>query len=235
MYVKIIKSGNLIEQWEYEKEPVVRKQRRFKVNIKRSGRSWANLERSRKAFYRLVRANLTGDARPALLTLTMYQNYGIAYSYKCFTAYIRRLRDSSIIGQFRYITVPEFQKRGAVHFHCLIWGITDDIIDNERSTRLLQSRWLYGFLDITRTDGSPKLAGYLSKYMSKAMQDIRLMAQKGYTASRNIMRPMCLNTPTQISYKEDIIGLSTHYQLDKQYSFNTKWLGKANYKSYICQ
>jgi len=233
MYNKIIRSGNLIEHWNYEKS-IIRSRScgRIKRGVVRTSRLWSNIQRQKKSFYRLVRSNLTTEERPALLTLTMYQVMGVGLAYKCFTGFIKRLRESGYNQGFRYIAVPEFQVRGAVHFHCLIWGFNEEDIINEKKTRAIQSRWLYGFCDITRTDGSPKLAGYLSKYMSKALSDIRLFHKKGYVSSRNIVRPVCLSGEVQTSYQE-LIGLSTGMKFDKCYVIDTKWLGKCVYKSYI--
>lgn len=244
-YTKLIKSGDIIELYQYEKDLPKQSRIRIKRRVKgltvRVLRSFANVQRQRKSFYRLVRANIGREESPALVTLTMYQSVGITSAYQFVTAFFARLR-REFGPKIRYIGVPEFQKDvdfygkkkrlgGSVHFHVLMWGLPDWIYE-ERKTRFMQSRWLFGFCDLTRTDGSVKLAGYLAKYMQKGVLDERLCGQKGYFSSRNVLRPVCLSTPTQVSYSDEVLGLSTDYHIDTVYEFPTQWLGKCVYKNY---
>jgi len=156
VYTKIIKSGNILEFYEYQKAPYkqryhIRKSRASRSH-KRLSRRADNLGRTKRNFERLVWSNLSRENPPVLLTLTMLQIMEIGPAFKELTAFFRRLRRVSIFGKsFRYIAVPEFQKRGAVHFHCLVWGFPKEAL-NERVTRYLQRQWLRGFCDLLLTD-----------------------------------------------------------------------------------
>jgi len=232
--MKVIRSGDLIEVYEYAKNlPIRRKVRQPDTYGKRDRRVGPRREdsirRAAKSFRRIVRANLGGDEPPALFTFTMYQELSYTASVRVFTKFIVRLRRNHG-REFRYIVVPEFQKRGAVHWHALFWGISHEIAKTETETRYIARLWLAGFCDGLITDGHPKLAGYLSKYMSKAMHDIRLGGKKAYYASRNILRPMCVSSANVVEYLSEIVGvdnspLHTH-------EFDTQWLGRAIYKQY---
>jgi hypothetical protein len=166
--------------------------------------------------------------------------------------------------------VPEFhQKDDRVHFHCLIWGVSNELIYNEApwssyqgnsrrqvkrrnrfisfceangydphqaiGTRDLQACWSRGWLDILRTDDSPKLASYMAKYMSKTMSDNRIAGNKSYSASRGCVRSVLLNSPLQIEVfsqewpeVDDVDNKLDSVDDEKVYS--TQWLGRCRYR-----
>lgn len=235
-YEKVTRSGTLLEHWHYERSPATPKGRaRDRINpLKERYRKHArrrpdNIRRASSAFRRLVRANLVGAKNPALLTLTMLQELPLKSSSKLLTIFFARCR-KRFGKQFKYIAVPEFQKRGAVHFHALIWNLPKEKISNERTTREIQRLWCAGFIDLIETDGSPKLAGYLSKYLSKSMSDIRIGGEKAYHTSRNILRPMSIGTHTLTDEIKSLLGLDeTPTHLHK---FKTDWLGQCTYTCY---
>jgi hypothetical protein len=260
MYTKIVQSGNLVEIYEYEyspapKRPPKRRERRFRRYTRRID----NMGASKRRFGRLVRANLFGD-NPSFCTLTFRDIVSLDVCNKHFTLFGMRLR-SAFGDRLRYIAVPEFQRRGAVHYHLLIWGlpkglaclasneyyedstgqrhrkhICDEARQCERRTRRIATKWGHGFVDIFETDGSARLAGYLAKYMSKASMDGRLLGKKGYFTSRNVYKVTSLNTPVAIDTAKAVWGIDTSDESSleplREMSYTTKWLGRANYKSY---
>jgi len=236
-HIKFIQSGSLLERYDYAKSlPIRRKQPKIRPRSDRNlfvvRRSHESIRRAQRGFRRLVRANLVGGERPALLTLTMFQKLPLSASSRIFTRFIARLRREN--GRdFRYIAVPEFQKRGAVHFHVLLWGLHQYAI-SEASTRYFARLWLRGFCDCIITDGSIKLAGYLSKYMSKAMQDIRLGGEKAYYASRNSLRPVSISADSLALFKLEVIQQEVIHtgELIHEREFDTPWLGRCTYKKY---
>lgn len=251
-YTKIIKSGNLVEIYKYEKDLPERRilprkksvGRRTKRNL---SRRIDNVKRLKRSFVRLVRSNLGDQKKPALFTFTMASCLHVKLGYECFTAFIQRMR--RVYGvSFSYIAVPEFQIRGAVHFHALIWGLPEkDLIDEaphwereedygrmdkiKRGTRKIQNLWSYGYVDCVITDGSAKLASYLGKYMQKAMCDERLVSEKAYVASRNIVRPLLLPFTTALDYVDEMFPVESSIEFNRD--FDTLWLGRCNYRSYL--
>jgi len=230
MYSKVVQSGDLIEvyEYQYEPKPKIRATKKSGRPAKRNTRRKDNVGRLRTGFKRLVRANLGGTERPIFLTLTMVEVVRVDVAYRLLTEFVVRLR--RVYGpHFRYIAVPEFQKRGTVHFHTLFWGLPQETIEHERSTRTIQSIWARGYLDCLPTDGSFKLAGYLSKYMSKAVLDGRLSTEKAYSCSRNVLRPMSSTLRTIYHNFQDTIPPSS---LLSSRTYDTFFMGQCTYKCY---
>jgi len=247
-YNKIIVSGPLIETYEYEKNihPYIRPRTRASSDVSSEvldsdranplservlGKRRDNAKRAQNDFGRLVRANLDGVVRPLLLTITYAQNQeDLAAAFGDFTAFIEALRYRYGKG-FKYIAVPEFQKRGAVHFHALFWGLSEALLFRERKTRELAQAWGRGFIYIKPTDGNEKLSWYLAKYMSKAYLDPRLAGCKAYVASRNVSRPRVMSGISPLWPLLDDLGLSPSNMLHEK-RFMTYWLGRAVYRRY---
>jgi len=229
-YKKLIVSGRTVETYNYEKDlPKQRKQRKTRNNtgFKHSyTRRTDNVRRLRKSFVRLVRANLARTECPVFLTLTMASILRIDVAYECYSRFIRRMRAE--YGQdWSYIAVPEFQKRGAVHFHVLAWGLPPTLSHDERVSRAVQRLWSFGTCDLIETDGNIKIAGYLAKYMQKALHDKRLLSQKSYVCSRNILRAVSYNLGTVFDFKDELFGkMTSSYKKE----FLTQWLGSCTYE-----
>jgi len=254
-YRKLIKYGEFIETYEYER-PVVyngRKGKRVQTTLgmqdipvcredterlkeQKAIRRQANVRNSVLAFKRIVLANLGRFDCPIFISLTYAGiTSEIGQGREDFKAFSKRLTDR-FGNQIRYICVPEWQKRGAIHFHALFWGLPTTLVRTERRTRLVATLWGKGFVDLKETDGHAKIASYLSKYMSKVFVDERLAGKKAYTTSRNIKRPIIEKNPIMLIYNQG--DLLPHYPdfstaiLEKEKQYMTQWLGQADYKRY---
>jgi hypothetical protein len=236
-HLKLVKSGNLIEVYNYEKSISQKihsgRRKSFKQRDSRPLSSRPdNIRRRCKSFTRLVQSNLVGSVAPALFTLTVAERVGIERGYEYLREFWIRLRQASI-SYSKYIAVPEFQKRGAIHFHLIIWGL-NEYVDQERNNRQIQNLWQRGFVDCIQSDGSSKIAGYLAKYMRKSMFDRRLVGQKAYSASRSCLRSVSFSSPAVFNFSSEVFGIDLETALpvvDKQ--FNTQWLGSARYRLYV--
>lgn len=253
-YKKLIRYGEIIETYEYER-PILyhgrkgsRVQRTLGVpdvslcreDIERqkeqkTARRKANVRNSVLAFKRLVLANLGRFDKPVFVSLT-YASITSEINearedFKSFSKNLTRRFGS----QIRYICVPEWQKRGSIHFHALVWGLPSGLVASERRTRLVAGFWGKGFVDLKETDGHAKIASYLSKYMSKVFIDDRLLGKKAYTASRNIKRPVVDKNPIMLMYNYGELlhlpDLSTAVLLQEK-EYMTQWLGQAIYKRF---
>lgn len=130
-----------------------------------------NIRRAALSFRRLVLSNLRGPDNPVLVTLTYKEVLSdIDTARKDFNAFAKALKSVCDVAP-RYLCTLEYQARGAIHFHALIWGIRPTIIESERSARMVARLWGHGFVDVIKTDGSVKLATYLAKYMAKVFAD----------------------------------------------------------------
>jgi len=264
-FIALRQVGNILHAYSYERDPSPKRKKTERYPYPRISpkRRSSSIERASRSFRELVASNLQGHP-PALLTLTYEGLISIDVGYPDFTAFFVRMR--FVFGKdLRFLAVPEFQKRGSVHFHCLVFGLPDLLITKgywgrlrrkkvwvhsclpddplcgcERKTRQIAKIWGHGFVDIIPTDGSPKLAGYLSKYMTKAMHDPRLAGRKAYTSSRNINRPVKVSTyrnPVAVDLLLDMYGINIHNPLDqalaiKEHIFNTAFMGRCHYKKF---
>jgi len=255
-YTKVISYSNLIEVYEYEKDirdngrksvssrdwrvnedtgccedmAVIRKDRE-KRSQSQKVRTKENARRSMLAFKRLVASNLSEFDRPVFITLTYAENIeDLKLARKDFNSFA-----TSLVYHFgkavKYVCVPEFQKRGAVHFHTLFWGLPSVVVGEERHTRFLAGIWNRGFLDVCATDGNIKIAGYVAKYMEKSFLDERLKGMRAWTCSRNMLKPVVDKNAHLEMYYYGFRGidLSTATTLHDK-SFETQWLGKGRYR-----
>lgn len=237
MYTKLVRSGTMVEEYSYERTPapvisrISTKRRKRTSTMRRPD----HIARLRNTFRRLVRANLQTESPPALLTLTMRDVVDIAEAYKFYTKFFVKFR-RNYGASISWIGVPEFQKRGAVHFHVLVFGLDHEAYSNERRTRRIARLWGQGYVDIVPTDGSPRLSSYLAKYMGKAMSDERLVGKKAYSASRNLVRPQSFSSDCPIRlawgmFKGEIEGVDKSLVEVREY--DTMWLGRCTYKQYL--
>jgi len=197
-------------------------------------RTEANARSARRSFRHLVGSNLVGRSHPVLVSLTFRENCtDLERAREDLKSFAKRAAHR-FGSKFKYIAVVEFQKRGAIHFHALCWGVPKKNAKAERRERLFASLWGQGFADVKITDGSMKLASYLSSYFAGSFLDPRLAGRRVYTASRNISRPL---------YKRDVI-LAPHFmglsipdlstaELASTAEYDTNWLGRCFYKRYI--
>jgi len=253
MYNKLIKSGNNLELYEYEQEPRTmygRQNNRFRRDFKteftsvefpnyrdnplfqaqQKSRRQDNARRASLSFRRLVASNLRAGENPVFCSLTFREEFtDVRDTARFFHIFILRMRKSFGSG-FRYVAVPEFQKSGRVHYHALFWGLPYYISSRERQHRTIAKLWRKGFVDVIDTDGSPKLASYMAKYMTKSMLDPRLWNCKAYFGSRNLLRPQ-VSKGFPMWWFIDEYGKNVS---ESEYSteFSTKWLGTCNYKRY---
>lgn len=165
-----------------------------------------NINRSKIEMQRLVKCNIH-DFK-TFITLTFDENRTDAditnvadcnKKLNIWLTYIKRLCKNQK-KELKYICVPEFQKRGAVHYHLLTnIDYTDFslLCQEERKIWNKSSRqwqigrdvkgWKYGHNMAKNMDGI-NVVGYLSKYMTKDI-DNRLFGKHRYTYSYNLKRP----------------------------------------------
>ena len=148
-----------------------------------------NINRSKFQFQRLVRTN--ESKFKTFITLTFKENITDVkeanYQFKKWVIAIRRLKKD-----FLYIGVPEFQKRGAVHYHLLtnldIKENHNIIIPQKDNKNCYDVKfWIYGFSSVFDVKNI-NVVGYMSKYMTKSC-DNRLFAHRRYFYSRNLEKP----------------------------------------------
>jgi len=147
-----------------------------------------SLARARMQVYRIVNCNTFahGHYKPVFVTLTFRDNIrDLSLAHSCFAAFTRRL-SKTIKKKVKYLAVSEFQERGAVHYHMVIFNLP--WIQKER----FEAIWSHGYAQLKATSGKDKInnvSAYMAKYMTKEMLDARLYGRKLYFCSRGLVRP----------------------------------------------
>lgn len=237
-YCRVVQAGNSIEIYQYEKDYVkppprksltlLEKQRRIAIRLLGTTRSEYSCRRARRDFYRLVRHNINREGDLCFLTLTTLGGVSLEQGYRYIYDFKKRLKNTLGV-TISYIAVPEWQKKGRLHYHLLVWGIPEHVIVAERSGRFLQRQYARGYIDVLLAyDRSPKLASYLAKYMQKAYRDERLSGRRAYNASRDIEQPRTAGSNALSAWVHELVPVDS--EIDRLIDYDTVWFGRCNYK-----
>ena len=230
------KYGPVVEITEIEKET-----RKRKVHVHFAKRRRAifgprrpdNIRRTRKICVRRVFAAIEDFGCPLLLTLTFAGDASdAAYANDSLRVFQVRLRTKFKDPQSLF--VPELSPRGRIHFHGLLFNVPLSLGDTrqgrriisygeERKTRTLAKLWGEGYVDATKTDGSVRLAYYLSKYITKGGDQIMFNAMRILRISHNFP-------------KEIVIGGEFAKLLAERYSKlkpTSEWEGENLFQGHI--
>ncbi len=171
--------GKVVEVTEYEKTSA----KAVRIHAPRARgdvigcRRVDSLRRTKQICVRKLSTAIEELGSPLLLTLTFDGDASDAYSSsKALALFFRRLRLK--YPRAHALVVPEVSPKGRIHFHGLLFGLPQSLGDvrkggrtiyvgSERGDRELAAIWKAGYLDCRQTDGSPKLAYYLTKYILK--------------------------------------------------------------------
>lgn len=232
---KIIVSGHIVEALQYAK-PIgydlvsSKKQAPYRKRrpLAEQQITASSLSRTRTGLIRLVNSNARmyfnekGEVvKPQFLTYTIHENIkDVRIANPLFTNYIKRLNyhtfgsKESIV---KYVVVPEFQVRGAVHYHAVFFNLPMINSRQEFRTGEFASLWEHGFIKKKNVSEIPNVGIYMTKYMTKDALDQRLVGRKKYFSSRGLYKP------DVISY-EHIAGDMMDYLTDltPMYAYITK-------------
>lgn len=181
----------------------------------------SNAIRSNLNCQRIAKANR--DNWESFITLTFKENItDIVYANKIFNSWVSNVR--KLKKDFKYIAVPEFQKRGAVHYHILSNLGKEDtnivIPQKERTektkdlTTLFDVKyWSRGFARVDFIKGDyKKIYSYICKYMTKDIDD-KLFGKHRYFNSQNLNKPreefLDLSNKNDLKHFNDIINNSS--------------------------
>jgi len=227
---KAVIAGNQIEIYEYEKSVIYgysdsKKGSRGRQSIASDEDKEINREkvfkRARTNLRRLINSNIESDSK--FLTLTFKDNItDLNFANNEFKKFIKRLNYHFSI-KLKYSCVIEFQKRGAIHYHVVLYNLNGKVDLNK-----LSEIWGNGFIKLNRIKGVDNVGAYVCKYMTKS-EDDRLKGKKMYFNSRN------LNKPTEIKEPElvDTLVGSLQAQAPKYENTFTNEYNSINYKQYI--
>lgn len=204
----MIVSGDVFELYQYENPYMYNSVGRIvSGGAKASARRADNLSYVRSEIRRLVECNYKNFGfEPVFLTFTYEQNEtDLGRAWRDFTRFIERL-NYAYNKKHRYLSVIEFQARGAVHFHCIFFNMSLDVERAERcpshqcmafrtgtcthgNFRRVAILWGHGFVDIEAVRSAKAVAPYVSSYLDKTASDSRLVGQKAFATSRGLIHP----------------------------------------------
>lgn len=232
---KVIVSGGVVEVYEYEK-PV------FKGYKSNGGRDKVaddeskeknrkdSLRRARQDVRRIVNANVGAygeHCTAKFLTLTFGDNITdldqAHYEFKKFIQRMNYLVFGTKSGNLRYTAVPQFQERGAVHYHVIIYNIPFTKVQE------IERTWRHGYVWINKIDDVDNVGAYVCRYMVKELDDDRLRGRKCYFNSRGLFKPLVIEDEKKAemikqSLPSECMTVSTEYE--------NEHIGKIAYKQY---
>lgn len=188
------------------------------------------MRRARSHLMRLINANVRRwyddngrPYEPVFLTLTFARNVqDIDEGNKAFKNFRRRL-EYEINGKLKYVCVVEFQERGAVHYHLVVFNLP--YIPAERLARI----WRHGYIKINVIKDVDNVGAYMAKYMGKDVTDERLIGEKCYFSSRGLHKPK-----EKALTKEEIDQLAAGLSGKEVYKveYQNEYTGKTVYTQY---
>lgn len=227
---RVVISGNQIEIYNYEnavlygysdKKKEVKGRRSVATDEDKEINRDKVFKRARTDLRRLINSNVEEDSK--FLTLTFKDNItDLDFANKEFKKFIMRLNYNFKI-KAKYSCVIEFQKRGAIHYHVILYNLTGRI-----DLKKLTSLWGHGFIKLNKIKGVDNVGAYICKYMTKT-DDKRLEGRKMYFNSRN------LNKPTEIKDIETVNALvgSLQNQCPKYENIFSNEYNTISYSQYI--
>jgi hypothetical protein len=180
--------------------------------------------RAKTQIRRLISSNLDFSV---FYTLTFASNVtDIKTANNLFNQFIKRLNtylNSKNLKSCKYMAIPEFQKRGAVHYHLLLNNpyITQTVINK---------LWQHGFTKIKTIYNQKFMAFYFMKYFSKS--DIRMYKKKRFFTSQNLLKPLILyGLDIDLYFTILFERLKLYYKTE----FYNKFIGTIKYYSFYIE
>ena len=132
--------------------------------------------------------------------------YNYAVAFEKMGKWLEKMRKK--YGKFNYIMIPELHKDGAIHFHGVTGGLNAVVRDSgvkHKGVKVYNcTDWQHGFTTLTRVRSKEKTATYVTKYVTKEMQNsIVGKGKKKYWCSRGLRLPAV--SYTDLNFGEDLI------------------------------
>ena len=244
---KMIKSGDIIEIYEYTEGYLkgYELSESEKLNLGRKKEKSENyeehrkqvLQRAKKNLRRLINANVGQYGKEytaKFLTLTFADNVQdikqANYEFKKFIQRLNYYCFNTKISKLKYTCVIEFQKRGAIHYHIIIYNMP------YVKANILESVWGNGFIKINKIDDIDNVGAYVSEYLGQSekgqghdLEDDRLQSKKSYFSSRGLFQPVEI---TDKKIVEQVSSALPKECLTYSVNYENEHLGNINYKQY---
>ncbi|MFH1292197.1 MAG: hypothetical protein ABIH87_03295 [bacterium] len=232
---RVVVSGKYVEVYKYKKnvwrdfertqESVKEKTHEepkqldiFERIKKQQQKQLYSVNRTRTEIRRLINSN---PQLTKFMTLTFAENItDLKQANYLFNQFIKRMTYK--YPNFRYLAIPEFQKRGAVHYHLLC-----DMPFIHFS--VIHETWGHGNIDIKTLKDVDNIGAYVCKYLSKDMFDERTFGKKKFFRSQTLKDPIEILGWLATKFIERFLSLLTP-SFEK--TFESEWVGEVEYKAY---
>ena len=179
---------------------------------------------------------------PKFLTLTFAKNItDLKTANAEFTKFNKRLSYNLYKvnrNVLKYICIPEFQKRGAVHFHVLYFNLP--YVKNEK----MQEIWGHGYTfieGISKKQNIKDFAKYVCKYISKENSkgednyqiylEKEMLNSKRYFTSRGLLKPEEYKLDVDEEIYNSFLTFLEEYHIEK-HEIENEFVGKIEINSY---
>lgn len=158
-----------------------------------------NLRRARRNIVEILRLNLNPFS--SFVTLTYRENVqDYDKAYEDFKKFVMRLK-TALKEPVQYLQVKELQKRGAIHFHMVIFNAKFRELPYKRVYEI----WRHGAVHIKPIDDfdsttPDRIGNYLGAYLTKNTDEIAL-SKRIYSTSRGLKRIKKVNLTSFNPYK----------------------------------
>lgn len=196
----------------------------------------SSLRRAKKKIFDLVLSNAWQwknrkgkPYRPIFITFTFEENMqDLDFAHNEFTKLIKRLSYENWglnVNVLKYLTVVEFQERGAIHYHVIFFNLPF----MERIYDKMKAIWKHGNVWVESVRTEIGMAKYLCKYLTKSVEKDRLLARKSYFTSKGLKKPSIVRMDELVNVvktmiPEDVKGW--------HYSYESEFLGHIDNMEY---
>ena len=245
VYKKIIYSGDVIEVYEYDKGYLKGYENNNADTGRKSDYKSENyeehrkqvLQRAKKNLRRLINANVGQYGKEftaKFLTLTFKDNVKdldkANYEFKKFIQRLNYHCFGTKKANLKYTCVVEFQKRGAIHYHVIIYNMPY-VKAND-----ISNIWGNGFIKINKIDDIDNVGAYVSEYLGQAekgqgkdVADDRLQGKKSYFSSKGLFKPIEVIDEKKV---EQVAAALPKECLTYSAIFQNEHVGNVSYKQY---
>lgn len=248
VYKKIVYSGDVVEVYEYDKgylkgyeltDSEKRNNGRLKGEKSNNYEEHRKqvLQRAKKNLRRLINANVGQYGKEftaKFLTLTFRDDVKdldkANYEFKKFIQRLNYYCFGTKKANLKYTCVIEFQERGAIHYHVIIYNMPY-VKAND-----IANVWGNGFIKINKIDDIGNVGAYVAEYLGQAekgqgkdVADDRLQGKKSYFSSRGLFKPIEI---TDKKVVEQVAAALPEDYLTYSATYENEHLGNITYKQY---
>lgn len=195
------------------------------------------MSRAKTNLRRLINSNVGQYGKEftsKFLTLTFADNIqDLNIAHYEFGKFMKRLNYkvfNSKKANLKYNVVVEFQERGAIHYHLIIYNMP------YVKQKVLLDIWNNGIVDIRKIDSVDNIGSYVAEYLGsdkkdqgKKEGDSRLNGRKSYFSSRGLLKPIEIIDKKIV---ETVSAALLNENLTYSAQFSNEHLGDITYKQY---